>query len=152
MANPKILEQKQLIIDEIKSKVENSNGVVLFDYRGLTDAEIKELKVALRNENSEYKVYKNTLMQRALNDLNIDISEHLNGPSALAYSTDQIAPIKVLANFMKKHKAVSLKVGLVDNEITPVETLEQLATIPSREGLLTMLAGGMLAIPKDLAI
>ena len=152
MANPKILEQKQLVIDEIKEKIENSNGVVLFDYRGLTDAEIKELKVALRNENSGYKVYKNTLMQRALNDLNIDISEHLNGPSALAYSTDQIAPIKVLSNFMKKHKAVTLKVGLVDNEITTSDKLEQLATIPSREGLLTQLAGGMLAIPKDLAI
>ena len=152
MANPKILEQKQLVIDEIKEKIENSNGVVLFDYRGLTDAEIKELKIALREVNSEYKVYKNTLMQRALNDLNIDISEHLNGPSALAYSTDQIAPIKVLANFMKKHKAVTLKVGLVDKEVTTSEKLEQLATIPSREGLLTMLAGGMLAIPKDLAI
>ena len=152
MANPKILEQKQLVIDEIKEKIENSNGVVLFDYRGLTDAEIKELKIALRQENSGYKVYKNTLMQRALNDLNIDISEHLNGPSALAYSEDQIAPIKVLANFMKKHKAVTLKVGLVDKEITTSDKLEQLATIPSREGLLTMLAGGMLAIPKDLAI
>ena len=152
MANPKILEQKQLVIDEIKEKIENSNGVVLFDYRGLTDAEIKELKIALRQENSGYKVYKNTLMQRALNDLNIDISEHLNGPSALAYSEDQIAPIKVLANFMKKHKAVTLKVGLVDNEITTSDKLEQLATIPSREGLLTQLAGGMLAIPKDLAI
>ena len=152
MANPKILEQKQLAIDEIKEKIENSNGVVLFDYRGLTDAEIKELKLALRDVDSEYKVYKNTLMQRALNDLNIDISEHLNGPSALAYSTDQIAPIKVLANFMKKHKAVTLKVGLVDKEVTTSEKLEQLATIPSREGLLTMLAGGMIAIPKDLAI
>ena len=152
MANPKILEQKQLVIDEIKEKIENSNGVVLFDYRGLTDAEIKELKIALRQENSGYKVYKNTLMQRALNDLNIDISEHLNGPSALAYSEDQIAPIKVLANFMKKHKAVTLKVGLVDKEITTSDKLEQLATIPSREGLLTQLAGGMLAIPKDLAI
>ena len=152
MANPKILEQKQLVIDEIKEKIENSNGVVLFDYRGLTDAEIKELKIALRQENSGYKVYKNTLMQRDLNDLNIDISEHLNGPSALAYSEDQIAPIKVLANFMKKHKAVTLKVGLVDNEITTSDKLEQLATIPSREGLLTQLAGGMLAIPKDLAI
>ena len=65
MANPKILEQKQLVIDEIKEKIENSNGVVLFDYRGLTDAEIKELKIALRQENSGYKVYKNTLMQRA---------------------------------------------------------------------------------------
>ena len=121
MANPKILEQKQLVIDEIKEKIENSNGVVLFDYRGLTDAEIKELKLALREVDSEYKVYKNTLMQRALNDLNIDISEHLNGPSALAYSVDQIAPIKVIANFMKKHKAVTLKVGLVDNEITFIE-------------------------------
>ena len=152
MANPKILEQKQLVIDEIKEKIENSNGVVLFDYRGLTDAEIKELKVALKNVDSEYKVYKNTLMQRALNDLNIDISEHLNGPSALAYSADQIAPIKVLADFMKKHKAVTLKVGLVDKEVTSSSELEKLATIPSREGLLTMLAGGMLAIPKDLAI
>ena len=152
MANPKILEQKQLVIDEIKEKVEKSNGIVLFDYRGLTDAEIKELKHALKDVNSEYKVYKNTLIQRALNDLNIDINEYLNGPSAVAFSEDQIAPIKVLANFMKKHKAVTLKVGLVDGNKTTEEELQQLATIPSREGLLTMLAGGMLAIPKDLAI
>lgn len=152
MANPKILEQKQLVIDEIKEKITNSNGVVLFDYRGLKDSEIKELKSALRDVDSEYKVYKNTLMQRALSDLNINIDEYLNGPSALAYSTDQIAPIKVLSTFMKKHKAITLKVGLVDNEITTSEKLQELATIPSRDGLLTMLAGGMLAIPKDLAI
>ena len=152
MANPKILEQKQLVIDEIKEKVEKSNGIVLFDYRGLTDSEIKELKHALKDVNSEYKVYKNTLIQRALNDLNIDLDEYLNGPSAVAFSEDQIAPIKVLANFMKKHKAVTLKVGLVDGNKTTEEELQQLATIPSREGLLTMLAGGMLAIPKDLAI
>lgn len=152
MANPKILEQKQQVIDEIKEKVSKSNGVVLFDYRGLLDSEIKELKKALRDAGSEYKVYKNTLMHRALADLNIDIDEYLNGPSALAYSEDQIAPIKVIANFMKKHKAVSLKVGLVDNQVTSSEELEKLATIPSRDGLLTMLAGGMLAIPKDLAI
>ena len=152
MANPKILEQKQLVVDEIKEKIEKSNGVVLFDYRGLTDAEIKELKRSLKDLNSEYKVYKNTLIQRALNDLNINIDEHLQGPSAVAFSEDQIAPIKVLANFMKKHKAVVLKVGLVDKEITSEDKLQELATIPSRDGLLTMLAGGMLAIPKDLAI
>lgn len=152
MANPKILEQKQQVIDEIKEKIQNSNGVVLFDYRGLTDAEIKELKIALRDANSAYKVYKNTLMHRALSDLNIDIDEYLNGPSALAFSEDQIAPIKVLANFMKKHKNLALKVGLIDNQVTNSDELEKLSTIPSREGLLTMLAGGMLAIPKDLAI
>ena len=152
MANPKILEQKQQVIDEIKEKIEKSNGVVLFDYRGLLDSEIKELKRALRESGSEYKVYKNTLMHRALSDLNIDIDEYLNGPSALAYSEDQIAPIKVLSNFMKKHKAVTLKVGLVDNQVTSSSELEKLSSIPSREGLLTMLAGGMLQIPKDLAI
>ena len=152
MANPKILEQKQQVIDEIKDKIEKSNGVVLVDYRGLTDAEIKELKIALRDAGSAYKVYKNTLMHRALSDLNINIDEYLNGPSALAFSEDQIAPIKVLANFMKKHKNLALKVGLIDNQVTSSEELEKLSTIPSREGLLTMLAGGMLAIPKDLAI
>ena len=152
MANPKILEQKQLVIDEIKDKISSSKGVVLFDYRGLHDSEIKELKKTLKEAGSAYKVYKNTLMQRALSDLNIDINEYLNGPSALAFSDDQIAPIKVLAKFMKDHPAVTLKVGLVDNQVTSKEELEKLSTIPSREGLLTMLAGGMIQYVRDLAI
>ena len=152
MANPKILEQKQLVIDEIKEKVEKSNGVVLFDYRGLTDAEIKELKHALKDVNSEYKVYKNTLIQRALNDLNIDIHEYLNAPSAVAFGDDQIAPIKVLSDFAKDHPSLVLKVGIVDGEKADAAKLAEYATIPSREGLLTMLAGGMIGIAKDLAI
>ena len=152
MANASILAKKQEVIDEIKSRINESNGVVLFDYRGLTDTEAKELRRALRASGSDYKVYKNTLMARALNDLNINIDENLVGPSALAYSADQIAPIKVLTDFAKKHEAVILKVGIVDNEITDKEKLASLATIPSREGLLTMLAGGMIGIVKDLSI
>ena len=62
MANKKILEKKQTVIDEIKDKVNDSSSFVLFDYRGLTDAEIKELRCALRNADANYKVYKNTLM------------------------------------------------------------------------------------------
>jgi len=152
MANANILAKKQEVIDEIKSRINDSNGVVLFDYRGLTDSEAKELRRALRASGSDYKVYKNTLMARALNDLNINIDENLVGPSALAYSTDQIAPIKVLTDFAKKHEAVILKVGIVDNEITDKDKLASLATIPSRDGLLTMLAGGMIGIVKDLSI
>ena len=152
MANASILAKKQEVIDEIKSRITDSKGVVLFDYRGLTDAEAKELRRSLRNSGSDYKVYKNTLMARALNDLNIDLSDNLSGPSALAYSEDQIAPIKVLTDFAKKHPAVILKVGLVDNEVTDKAKLASLATIPSREGLLTMLAGGMIGIVKDLSI
>jgi len=152
MANATILAKKQEVIDEIKSRITDSKGIVLFDYRGLTDAEAKELRRSLRNSGSDYKVYKNTLMARALNDLNIDLADNLTGPSALAYSEDQIAPIKVLTDFAKKHPAVILKVGIVDNEVTDKNKLASLATIPSREGLLTMLAGGMIGIVKDLSI
>ena len=152
MANATILAKKQEVIDEIKSKITDSKGIVLFDYRGLTDAEAKELRRSLRNSGSDYKVYKNTLMARALNDLNIDLADNLTGPSALAYSEDQIAPIKVLTDFAKKHPAVILKVGIVDNEVTDKSKLASLATIPSRDGLLTMLAGGMIGIVKDLSI
>ena len=152
MANATILAKKQEVIDEIKDHITNSNGIVLFDYRGLTDSEAKELRRALRASGSDYKIYKNTLMSRALNDLKINIEDSLTGPSALAYSTDQIAPIKVLSDFAKKHDSVILKVGIVDNEITDKNKLATLATIPSRDGLLTMLAGGMIGIVKDLSI
>jgi len=152
MANANILAKKQEVIDEIKSRITDSKGIVLFDYRGLTDAEAKELRRSLRQTGADYKVYKNTLMARALSDLNIDLTDSLTGPSALAYSEDQIAPIKVLTDFAKKHPAVILKVGIVDNEVTDKAKLASLATIPSREGLLTMLAGGMIGIVKDLSI
>ncbi|MBQ7137283.1 MAG: 50S ribosomal protein L10 [Bacilli bacterium] len=152
MANEKILAKKQEIIDEIKERVQNNATIVLFDYRGITDNEAKELRRALRSNDSDYKVYKNTLMARALSDLNINLDDSLMGPSALAFGTDQIAPIKVLSDFAKKNPALVLKVGIVDGEVSDKSKLDALATIPSREGLLTMLAGGMIGIAKDLSI
>ena len=152
MASEAILKQKQAVIDEIKDRVQSANTIVLFDYRGITDSEAKELRVKLRESNSDYKVYKNTLMARAFNDLNIDLNDSLNGPSAFAYGEDQIVPIKVLSDFAKDHPALVLKVGIVDGEKADQAKLAEYATIPSREGLLTMLAGGMMAIPRDLAI
>jgi len=152
MASKAILAQKQTVIDEIKDRTSNAKTVVLFDYRGLTDSEIKELRVKLRESNADYKVYKNTLMARAFNDLGIDLNESLNGPSAFAYSDDQIAPIKILSEFAKDHEALSLKVGIVDGEIADKAKLAEYATLPSREQLLTMLAGGMIGIVRDLSI
>ena len=152
MANAKILEAKQKIIDEIKERVENAKSVVLFDYRGITDAEAKELRVKLREANSDYKVYKNTLMSRAFDDLKIDIKESLVGPSAFAYGEDQVGTVKILTNFAKEHPSLVLKVGIVDGEIADQAKLAEYATIPSREGLLTMLAGGMIGLVRDLSI
>ena len=152
MASQKILEQKQVVIDEIKERASNAKTIVLFDYRGMTDSETKELRIKLRESNSDYKVYKNTLMARAFNDLGIDLNDELNGPSAFAYGEDQIAPIKTLADFAKDHPALVLKVGIVDGEKADQAKLAEYATIPSREGLLTMLAGGMIGIARDLSI
>lgn len=151
MANQKILDRKQEIINEIADKVKNSNSVVFFEYQGLTVTETNELRKKLKEADSEYKVYKNTLATRALNDLKIDVGT-LEGPKAIAFSNDAIAPIKVLADFAKKHTALELKVGIVDGNVTNTEELKALSTIPSREGLLTMLAGGMIATVKDLSI
>ena len=152
MASEKILKQKQSVIDEIKDRAEKANTIVLFDYRGMTDSEAKELRIKLRESNSDYKVYKNTLMARAFNDLGIDLNEGLNGPSAFAFGEDQIAPIKVLSDFAKDHPALVLKVGLVDGEKADQAKLAEYAKLPSRDGLLTMLAGGMIGIVKDLSI
>ena len=152
MASEKILAQKQVVIDEIKERASNAKTIVLFDYRGITDSEAKELRCKLKESNSDYKVYKNTLMARAFNDLGIDLNEGLTGPSAFAYGEDQIAPIKTLSDFAKEHPALVLKVGIVDGEKADQAKLAEYATLPSREGLLTMLAGGMIGLVKDLSI
>lgn len=152
MASKRILEQKQTVIDEIKMRTENAKTIVLFDYRGITDSEAKELRIKLKESNSDYKVYKNTLMARAFNDLGIDLNEGLTGPSAFAFGDDQIAPIKVLSDFAKEHPALVLKVGIVDGEKADQAKLAEYATLPSRDGLLTMLAGGMIGLVKDLSI
>lgn len=152
MASEAALKKKQAVIDEIKERIQTANTIVLFDYRGITDSEAKELRVKLRETNSDYKVYKNTLMARAFNELNIDLNDSLTGPSAFAFSEDQVAPIKILSEFAKDHPALILKVGIVDGEKADQAKLAEYATIPSRDGLLTMLAGGMMAIPRDLSI
>lgn len=152
MASQKILGSKQQVIAEIASKVKDSSCFVLFDYQGLTVSETNELRRKLRESDSEFKIYKNTLTKRALDTLNIDLGEQLNGPKAFAFGTDAVAPIKALSDFAKKHEALKLQVGLVDGQIADINMLNQLASIPSREGLLTMLAGGLIGVVKDLSI
>lgn len=152
MANQKIIDAKASVVEEIKNKMQESATYVLFEYQGLTVSETNELRRKLRESGSDLKVYKNTLTARALNSLNIDLNEHLNGPKAIAFGTDAIAPIKTLSEFAKAHKALEMKVGVVDGEIADITMLNSLATIPSREGLLTMFAGGLLEHAKNFAI
>lgn len=152
MANKKILEGKQQIIDEITSKAKEAAGFVVFEYQGLTVAETNELRRQLRETGSELKIYKNTLTKRALDTLNIDLGEELNGPKAMVFGTDAIAPVKTLSDFAKNHPAINIKIGYVDGSIADKELLATYASIPSREGLYTMFAGGLLEHVKNFAI
>ena len=152
MANQKIIAKKQETVNEITNKVKESSSTVLFEYHGLTVNETMELRRKLKESGSEYKVYKNTLVKRALDSLNIDMDSELNGPKAIAFGTDAVAPIKVLSDFAKDHPALVMKIGYVDGQIADTNMLKQLASIPSRDGLLTMLASGLMGVVKDLSI
>lgn len=152
MANQKIIERKASVVEEITDKMKNASSYILFEYRGLTVSETNELRRKLRESGSEYKVYKNTLTKRALDSLNINMDEHLNGPKAIAFGSDEVAPIKALSEFAKNHPALEVKIGVVGGEIADRDTLSRLASIPSREGLLTMFAGGLIEHAKNFAI
>ncbi len=152
MANQKILDQKQVVIDEIVENVKNSSSFIFLENHGLTVAETTELRRTLRESGSELKIYKNTLVNRALTSMNIDLSAELNGPKVVAFGKDAIEPIKAVSKFAEKHPNLEMKLGLVDGEVTDLATLKKLATIPSREGLLTMFAGGLMGIARDFAI
>ena len=152
MPSVKALEEKQKIVSEIKDNFSNAKSLVLFNYRGLTDKEIKDLRIKLKENDSYYKVYKNTLLRIAFKDLDLDFGDNLTGPTAIAFSTDDVAAVKVLADASKKNKELVLKAGLVEGNIADEAKLQEFAKIPSREGLYTMLAGGMIGIVKDLSI
>ena len=152
MANQKILDKKQEIIDEIAEKTKNASAAVLFEYQGLTALETNELRRKLKETDSEFKIYKNTLVKRAFDTLKIDLNEDLKGPKAIAFGNDAVAPVKALYDFAKKHPALVVKVGLIDGEKTDEAKLSELSKLPSREGLLTMLASGLIYPLKNLSI
>ena len=137
---------------EISEKVKNSKSFIAFNYHGLSVADTNELRRILKKSGSEFKVYKNTLVNRALSSQKIDLSDKLNGPKAFAFGSDEIAPIKALADFAKDHKSLTLEVGIVDGEIVDAAKLKELSTLPSKEGLLTMFAGGLMEHVRNMAI
>ena len=152
MASTKVLNAKKEIVAEITDKVKNSESVIVFQYQGLTVDELSELRKSLREVNSEVKVYKNTLLKRALDDLKISLDGFLEGPNAILFGKSLLEPIKVIADFAKNHEKLSIRVGIISGDVADLATINEYANIPSFEGLLTMLAGGMIQHVRDLAI
>ena len=152
MASSKILESKKQIVSEIEDKIKASESVILFEYQGLTVSEISELRRKLREAKGEVKIYKNTLLKRALDDLKIDLNGFLEGPNAIMFGTDLLEPIKVIADFAKDHDKMQIRVGIINGDVAELSVINEYASIPSYEGLLTMLAAGMMEHVRNLAI
>lgn len=139
--NKDILAQKEAVVDELSKKMADSSSVVVVEYRGLSVDEVTELRRLLRAEDVEMKVYKNTLAQLTAKGLGYDgLLETLTGPNALAFGKDQVAAARVLADFAKKHDKLVLKNGVVDGAVVDQATIQTLASLPNKEGMLARFA------------
>ena len=149
-----IIEQKKQIVVEIADKLKASKTVVVVDYRGLTVAEVTELRKQLRDAGVEFKVYKNSMTRRAAEAAELDtLNGSLTGPNAIAFSNeDVIAPAKILNDFAKKHEALEIKAGVIEGNVASAEEIKALAELPSREGLLSMLLSVLQAPIRNLAL
>ena len=152
MASEKNMNLKKEVVKEITDNIKNSNTVILFSYQGLTVADISDLRKKLKDSGSEIKIYKNTLTKIALKDLKLDLDGFMEGPNALLFGKDLLEPIKAISEFAKANNKLEIRVGIINGDIAEVSVINEYASIPSREGLLTMLAGGMIQYVKELSI
>ncbi len=139
------VEIKQPIVEEIKGHIEGAKSVVLVDYRGLTVEQDTVLRKKLREAGVVYKVYKNTLVTRAIEGTEFaELSKHLEGPTAIAISkTEETVAAKILADTIKVAPKLEFKAGVVGGTYYDAKGMEIVATIPSREVLISRLLGSM---------
>lgn len=150
-----IMNAKKQIVSDYAEKIGKCKSFVLIDYRGLTVAEDTALRVALRKENVEYKVVKNRLILRAIEQAGIEgiDASVFEGPTAIAISyEDAVAPAKVLTDNAKKTKKTALKGGVVEGKVLTVDEIEKVATIPAKPVLVAQLLGMMQSPVRSLAV
>ncbi|OES45964.1 MULTISPECIES: 50S ribosomal protein L10 [Domibacillus] len=149
-----VIEKKQALVGEIADKLKNSPSTVIVDYRGLSVAQVTELRKQLREAGVEFKVYKNTMTRRAAEQAGIEgLQEFLTGPNAIAFGAeDVVAPAKILNEFAKKNDALEIKAGVLEGNFVSVEEVKALAELPSREGLLSMVLSVLQAPIRNFAL
>ncbi|WP_018395145.1 50S ribosomal protein L10 [Bacillus sp. 37MA] len=149
-----IIEKKQALVDEIAEKFKNSPSTIIVDYRGLSVAQVTELRKQLRDAGVEFKVYKNSMTRRAAEAVSITgLEEFLTGPNAVAFgSEDVVAPAKILNEFAKSNEALEIKAGVLEGNFVSAEEVKALAELPSREGLLSMVLSVLQAPIRNFAL
>ena len=154
MANEKIIAKKQEEVSILAEKIKNAKLVILTDYRGITVQDVTELRANFRKSNSEYTVIKNNIIRRALAECKIEgLDDVLVGPTAILMdNNDYLAPAKTLYNYTKKNDSYKIKGAILEGKVISVEEIIELAKLPSREELLSKLAGSLLGTISKLAV
>ena len=142
------IKAKSALVEEIAAKLKGAQSAVVVEYRGLSVAEVTELRRNLRAEDVEFKVYKNSLVRRATEATDYEgLNAQLTGPNAIAFgNSDAVAPARVLAKFAKDNEALVIKAAVVEGKLLNVEELKEISSLPNREGMYSMLLG-MLQAP-----
>ena len=140
-------EAKKVVVEEIVEKIKASKSIVFVDYNKLTVAEVSELRKKCKQAGCEYKVYKNTLMRKALNELGYNqFANDLNGPTAIAFAGDETSAAKVMVAAAKDYTdKIVLKSAFVDNAYVDKNGIKALASMPSKEELVAKMLGSMQA-------
>ena len=154
MANEKIIKQKEEEVKALAEKIKDAKLVLLTDYRGINVTDATNLRKTLRGTNSEYKVIKNNITRRALKECGIDgLDEMLEGPTAVILGNeDYLAPAKAIYEFTKNNDFYKIKAGIVEGKVMTADEIVTLAKLPSKETLLSMLAGALLGNISKLAV
>lgn len=147
------IENKKVQVEEIKKKIEDSAATVIVQYSGITVEEMTTLREDLRQEDVELKVLKNNISSRAYEMANLaDLKDELVGPTAVAFSKEDVtAAARILNNFSKENPNLILKAGTLEGEISTKEQIQELATLPNKEGMLSMLLSVLEAPVRGLA-
>jgi large subunit ribosomal protein L10 len=150
MENPRA--EKVAVVDEVRGKFSAASAAVLTEYRGLNVAAISQLRRQLREAGGEYKIYKNTLVRFAARDLGLEIEDLLIGPTAIAFvEGDAAAVAKALRDYARTNPSLVVKGGLLGTKSLSADQIRALAELPSRDVLLSQIAGALAAPMQQFA-
>ncbi len=154
MASEKSLNLKKEEVSKLAEKIKDAKLVLLTDYRGINVEDVTNLRKELRNINADYKVIKNNITKRALAECGISgLEDQLEGPTAVIMTNDDyLEPTKAIYNFSKNNDFYKIKGGVVEGKVLSADEIITLAKLPSRQELLSMLAGSLLANISKLAV
>ena len=154
MASEKILNQKKEEVSKLAEQFKQAKLILLTDYRGINVQDVTSLRTDLRNAKAEYKVIKNNITKRALEECGISgLEDKLVGPTAVIISdNDYLEPAKAIYNYSKANDFYKIKGGVIEGKVMTAEEIITLAKLPSRETLLSMLAGALLGNISKVAV